>query len=186
MEVYSRFLNGFVKKFGIEEQLGNKVEIFKYGFTLLLSNIIGCFTIVLISGIFFRIYYSIAFLGVFFILRGLTGGYHAKTYLKCFLISNFLFMIVVIISKFDFPNYVYIIEMIGSSLYILTKTPVIHKNKEYMRKVNRTKNKIITGIMLLFYFSIYMCGSKFIGDFTILHIIANTIFVDALLMVKEV
>ena len=56
--------------------------------------------VLLISIIFFDIYYAIVFFIFFMPLRTFTGGYHCKTYRNCFIISNIYFIVTVHTSNF--------------------------------------------------------------------------------------
>lgn len=61
----------------------DKFEIYKYGFELLISSLIGI-SLILIIGLLSNTFSdSLVFLVCFIILRQCTGGYHSKSYLSC-------------------------------------------------------------------------------------------------------
>lgn len=75
----------------------NKVEIYKYGFFILLSNTIF-FIITIIFGIIFNsLVQSVIFYLSFFLIRQYAGGYHASTETKCEILSTFFIFTCVLI-----------------------------------------------------------------------------------------
>lgn len=75
----------------------NKVEIYKYGFFILLSNTIF-FIITIIFGIIFNsLVQSVIFYLSFFFIRQYAGGYHASTETKCEILSTFFIFTCVLI-----------------------------------------------------------------------------------------
>lgn len=75
----------------------NKVEIYQYGFFILLSNTIF-FIITIIFGIIFNsLVQSVIFYLSFFLIRQYAGGYHASTETKCEILSTFFIFTCVLI-----------------------------------------------------------------------------------------
>lgn len=75
----------------------NKVEIYQYGFFILLSNTIF-FIITIIFGIIFNsLVQSVIFYLSFFLIRQYAGGYHASTETKCETLSTFFIFTCVLI-----------------------------------------------------------------------------------------
>ena len=74
--------------------------VYIYGFELLLSTLSSMITIISISIIIDKPSYAMFFLLFFFSLRLFTGGYHAKTYLRCFITTNTLFIITILLTEF--------------------------------------------------------------------------------------
>lgn len=68
-----------------------KRPVFVYGFELSLSTLSSILSIILLSIIFKNVYSSLLFLYTFFFLRLFSGGYHAPTYSKCFILTNAIF-----------------------------------------------------------------------------------------------
>ena len=65
-----------------------KRPVFVYGFELSLSTLSSILSIILLSIIFKNVYFSLLFLYIFFFLRLFSGGYHAPTYSRCFILTN--------------------------------------------------------------------------------------------------
>ncbi len=64
------------------------MEIYQYGFEIIISTTIG-FLITLLIGFLFQMkLLSVLYYGIFVLIRQLTGGYHADSYLKCNLIFS--------------------------------------------------------------------------------------------------
>lgn len=70
-----------------------KRPVYIYGFELFLSTASSMISILIISAIFFQIYSGCLFLAVFITLRLFSGGYHAETYGRCFILTNCVFLL---------------------------------------------------------------------------------------------
>lgn len=68
------------------------IKIYTYGCELLISTGLGMMSVFLISCLLGRPLSGIIFLIVFVSLRLFCGGLHASTYLKCFILSNLIFL----------------------------------------------------------------------------------------------
>ena len=86
----------FVKHDIISEDAKN---IYKYGIEITVSSIIGFIIVSIIGLLFNSLLQTIMFYFIFIFLRSLTGGYHAKTYLKCNLIFGIITLFVIVFSK---------------------------------------------------------------------------------------
>lgn len=74
--------------------------VYIYGFELLLSTLSSMITVFSVSIIISKLGYAIFFMLFFFSLRLFTGGYHAKNYLRCFITTNTLFIIAILLTEF--------------------------------------------------------------------------------------
>ena len=125
----------------------DKFEIYKYGFELLISSLIGI-SLILIIGLLSNTFSdSLIFLICFILLRQCTGGYHSKTYLSC----NLSFMSVYLIFIY-YRNYIafsyeeILIIVITSIVIIFLLAPMEHKNKK-MNKEKKSFHKITSRII---------------------------------------
>ena len=73
----------------------SKKAIYEYGIQLSLSTLASMCSIVLLGLLFKNPASAFIFLGVFFFLRLFSGGYHAPTYTRCFLLTNSVYLTVV-------------------------------------------------------------------------------------------
>lgn len=74
-------------------------DVYRYGIEITISSIIG-FVITCLTGLLFRmLMQTMLFYVIFILLRSMTGGYHAKTYLKCNFIFSIITLFIVTFSK---------------------------------------------------------------------------------------
>lgn len=71
---------------------------FIYGFELLLSTSLSVLSIIIISAYLSQLSAALTFLLIFISLRLFNGGAHAKTYRRCFLMTNAVYFIVLMLS----------------------------------------------------------------------------------------
>ena len=145
-------------------------DVYVYGFELLISSLFTT-TVLLLMGIFSRqVLQTIAFLITFILLRSFTGGYHAKTYLTCSMVTFSLFVIVLVLSSFLFvPVHAYIVlAVVGLSLVFLF-APVENANKELSQNQKR-KFKIISCILFLLIVAIGLSLKNFFSH------VSNVVF----------
>lgn len=120
-----------------------KEAIYTYGIEIILSTAIGISSILFISGLLHEFKSGVIFILVFAPLRVFTGGYHAATYLRCFLISNisYLFLLAfknIMCTKVSLE--VWLIMLVLSSGYIAIHAPMINENQPISEnKKNRCK-----------------------------------------------
>lgn len=75
-----------------------KKDIYVYGFELLISTFLSAGSILVFSIIFSRFVYGCTFLLIYIFFRMVCGGYHAKTYIRCYWSSLAIFLAVVYIA----------------------------------------------------------------------------------------
>ena len=126
-------------------------DVYVYGFELLLSFLFST-SIILIAGIIFGyLLETIAFLIVFVSLRSFTGGYHAKTYAVCSIVTFITFCAVLFLSNLiHITVSLYLILAIVGGIIMMGLVPIQHPNKKITFKQKR-KYKVIS-ISLFFVF----------------------------------
>lgn len=86
-------ITGYLLKNKIIEN--SKMDIYIYGFEIMISNIL-CLAICLFFGVIFsQLFEAVVFLSVFMLMRKYCGGYHADTYFTCnatFVLNMFIVM----------------------------------------------------------------------------------------------
>lgn len=75
----------------------DKEEIYIYGLELIISTFFGLVSILLISCLLSRFTSGLVFISVFVPLRLFTGGFHAATYNRCFVISNISYLLILFV-----------------------------------------------------------------------------------------
>lgn len=103
--------NGIIKK---EDR-----ELYIYGLHQGLIIILNVLTTITIGVILGRVWASILFMFAYFPLRSCAGGYHAKTPLRCYLIS--IIMIISVLSSMTLPIW----NNVNSSIFVLVSSIVI-------------------------------------------------------------
>lgn len=143
---------GLHRKKYIEE---GDLEIFEYGISLVLSQILYSF-ICLLFGIFFGcVLECIIFYVSFMVVREYAGGFHASTELRCFLFSTISILLSVIFIKVlenKSLNMIFAAALFIATLLIILLSPLDTPEKpltqsEYTKFRKRTL--IILGILLL-------------------------------------
>ncbi len=122
------------------------VEIYQYGFEIIISTLIGFFITVLIGAVFHMIIASLLYYFVLVVLRQFTGGYHADTYLKCNLIFAVTTMLIFGMAKIaENAHYTigfHILLLFFSIIVICIKAPVENENKPLSKKEKTRNHKI--------------------------------------------
>ena len=137
-------------------------EVYVYGATLILTTLLGIVSILLLSAIFFSIWDGVLFLTVFSVVRTSAGGYHCKTYLKCFLLSNAIFLGIMAVSLLfsylptlptDTMRVLSGILFLVTWLYIFFNAPVVPINHALSKKKvlqNKLRARCSSTIVSLF------------------------------------
>lgn len=139
----------------------SKKAIYKYGFQLCLSSLASACSITVLSILLGDVCSSLLFIGVFYFLRLYTGGYHASTYARCFLLTNAVYLMVYTLSHvllYLQGEWLLPIITIGSCITIAAFAPIRNTNhplSETTYKKNK-KNAVILvfieSLILLFLF----------------------------------
>ncbi len=161
-------------------------EIYVYGFELFFSTVFTGFTIFLIGTIFFKASFSLIFITIFTSLRILNGGYHADTFTKCFIYSNFFFIISVLPiyhSAILLSGYTYVIIGFMSGIVILFLGPLLDKCQEKLYS-QKKKFQIYTLGLLIIYISISIFLLFFYKSNPYIVVISNTLLLVAVLQLK--
>ena len=135
--------------------------VYVYGFELLISTLSSMTTIFCISLLINSPCYALFFFLFFFTLRLFTGGYHAKTYLKCFITTNIVFISTILLTdlalfleiKRIFPILVTI-----STAIVWIFSPIINNNhpcsdETYIK--NKTKARFLSALYSLIFICVY-------------------------------
>lgn len=125
--------------------------IYIYGFQLFLSSAAAMVSIFVLSCLLQAVYASFVFSAIFVSIRLFSGGYHAKTYGRCFIVSNsvflFCFFLARTIQKYHF-DFVCPLLVCFSLLIIVTLAPIKHKNHP-LSDATYQKNKKISRVLAL-------------------------------------
>lgn len=105
-------------------------ELYEYSFLIMLEQVSIGLSIVLIALIFGVFFETVLYLVLFIPLRIYAGGYHAKTFSGCYIISVGMYLVyVILIKNIDISNKFMLISVLISYAIILLLAPVANPNK---------------------------------------------------------
>jgi len=163
-----------------------EMEVFIYGFELMISTVFSIAGVFLIGAFMGAIPESIVFLTIMIMVRLYSGGYHANTYLKCNLIFfAAFFSITIIYMQFITVLFLYFTLPLGllSVFIIMLFSPIENKNKP-IKEANKRKYKIISSLFAAVFFLISFFLWIFQNKLSLF--IALTLVAVAILMVVEI
>lgn len=124
-----------------------KSDVYQYGIQQLLTLLLNLISFLIIGIIFQVILPTLLFIFFYAILRIYAGGYHASTPVRCYLFSNVIVILFIIIFKYLPMTYVECnFSLLVSLIYIILFSPVDSKNKPLdtnEKKHYRTKSIVI-------------------------------------------
>lgn len=126
-------------------------SVFVYGCELMLSTCASILSIIVISILVRAPYSSITFLFVFMGIRFFSGGLHAATYLRCFILTNTVYLLTLLIASFVVPSMGAVVQeliVVLSTAIIIVLAPVRHKNHPLSELTYRRNKKIARAITL--------------------------------------
>lgn len=114
----------------------NKQEIYTYGFEYLISLFISVVGIIIIAFSMGWVLETVGFIIGFFLVRSVSGGYHAKTHLQCQIMSYIVYALNMLILKVLFEHIKSTVLLTGilaivSILLIFIFAPIDHHNKPF-------------------------------------------------------
>ena len=126
-------------------------SVFVYGCELMLSTCASIISIIVISILVRAPYSSITFLFVFMGIRFFSGGLHAATYLRCFILTNMVYLLTLLIASFVVLSMGAVVQeliVVLSTTIIIVLAPVRHKNHPLSELTYRRNKKIARAITL--------------------------------------
>lgn len=135
-------------------------EIYAFGYEVILDNVLKVLLILGAGALLHRLAATVVFILIFMLLRGYTGGYHAKTKWGCGVASVMLWGLMLIgtevMSGMLLAHKIVIIIMVtASELIIYQYAPVEHINKRLTKEKKSTNRKyalilsVTLGILIL-------------------------------------
>lgn len=143
-----------------------KKVIYTYGIQLSLSTLASMCSIVMLGLLLKNPASAFIFLGVFFFLRLFSGGYHAPTYARCFLLTNSVYLAVVGASCWmvHFRLYHLLPVIVAASCaVVIVLSPIRNKHHPLSENTYRKNRKIAVVLvsvesllfLILFYWQIF-------------------------------
>jgi accessory gene regulator B len=129
---------------------GEDKELYTYGLQQGLIMIANILTTLFIGFLFGMLWQSIVFMIAYFPLRSFAGGYHAKTQLRCYILSIILTSIVLLVIKFiPWTNFMIWSLALIAGIIILILAPVEDSNKSLDEMEVRVYKKWTVIILLI-------------------------------------
>lgn len=156
------------KKCSLDE---SRKPIYRYGFQLFLSTSASTTAILLLSAFFSLFSHAVIFLLVFMPLRFFSGGYHAKTYGNCFILTNAVYWLTATATLLfgSFPveiqSLILPLVTIASAVTICVLVPVKNVNhplSEARYRRNQIASRVLTVFLALLVCSLCLLQSRFI------------------------
>ena len=171
-----------MKKANISQR---KKAVFVYGWELTLSTAASILSIIFFSILLNAVYSSFVFLFIFMGIRFFSGGYHAKTYFHCFLLTNFVYILSFLFSKHILILMSWTVKamlLFGSAIIIVALAPIRHKKHpltEQIYQKNARIARIITVLITLVAISLLIKSSTSL----VLTMIVVTLMATAIMMI---
>lgn len=169
--------------------------IYIYGFELLISTLLSMTSIIFISLLINKLSYAMSFFLFFFILRLFCGGYHANTYLKCFITTNTIFASTILLTKLYLllhVKWVMPILVTVSMVIVWLFSPIKNKHHPCSEETyikNKRRSKFLSLLYLLIFIYIYYFTSFTeiaVHSAWSLIIVSTMIIIEKIGLMKEV
>lgn len=141
-------------------------EIYMYGLQMMISGIVKFIGFMIIAWLLGWVVEAIVFITVFSLLRVNAGGYHADTYLKCFLITAIATFSSIGIVKYYFISgsvlYMAMISLLAGAL-VLFYAPVDTPNKRMAgneKKIFRRRSIVVLILEIFVIVAAYLISPK--------------------------
>lgn len=165
------------------------LEIYVYGFELIISSIIETSALLLVGFLIGKIIETMLFLFSFSSIRFFSGGYHANSYLKCFAVTlvNYFLVLFLYNNLIDFSvNIILVFSLVTfilSLILFIKVCPVKSKGKTIL---NYKMQKRLSVIALCINMALVMVLFYILKN-SILIIVLPTIFmVDTLIVIEKI
>ncbi|MBQ8802784.1 MAG: accessory gene regulator B family protein [Tyzzerella sp.] len=140
-------------------------EVYVYGFELVISTVLCWIAIIINAFLLSDVMSGIVFIIVFSSLRIFAGGYHADSYIKCFLMSNAFFVFLMMLK--GLLSGIHILVWWGVFLmcvgYIGQNAPIINPKQpigENKKKLCKKNIRYVLGIDVLVIFVYTILNQK--------------------------
>lgn len=148
----------------------NERPIYQYGLEVFLEMILAYLSILILALIFGNIFETVVFLFVFMLLRTYTGGFHASTRFRCYVLSLCMYGCFSII-LFVFPeNWISDVAMGNALITFVTVSvlsPIVHENRHVEVQERRYYRKVSI-IMCMLFVVLIVAGKNVLGNSEIL------------------
>lgn len=130
-------------------------DVYTYGIEILISTMSGILAILISAFVFSSLIEGVIFLVLFSSLRIFTGGYHANTYRRCFVVTVGSFWAVLLATMlFTHSGLVkcLYITLICSAVYIIARSPIVNE-RQPLSNLKIIRNSKMAAIILFIHLS---------------------------------
>lgn len=176
MRYIANYIGGILSKNNII--IKQEEPIYIYGAELILNFLAAIVTFFLISIFFNQMFNTLIFITVFCVLRGCAGGYHASSFIKCYILSVSIFIILMLLNKYlsiDFKMaLVWPLFLLGQLVLVLTAPSqnLVNPKTETEMKKNRKLMFlwlcVIDTVMLMCWINSVVSWSYFTISYTLI------------------
>ena len=142
-------------------------HIYTYCFEIILSSIFAWGSVICIAILANLIFPTVLYMGGFFLFRSLSGGYHAKTHLNCYLLSLTTYLLFLFTAKFLPVSTYWIISIafiVVASPTLFFIAPVDHKNNPFADdKKKQLKTKIRILLFIYLFIMLFLLYSNYVS-----------------------
>lgn len=135
----------------------DKMKYYTYGIELVLNNLLIFLSISVISFFVDKVFISLVYILTYCPIRNYVGGYHCKTYLKCYITSMSLYISMLIFDTYLTNNKLIVsfILLVITIPIILILTPVDYGNGPISndeRRIYRQKSAALIAVASIVFF----------------------------------
>ncbi|MBB6217143.1 accessory gene regulator B [Anaerosolibacter carboniphilus] len=151
MEIIARKITGLIitNNLNLTDLEIKKIE---FGLTCIISELSKIFMFLIIFSVFSVTDYFLVGLAFFCSLRLVAGGYHDKTYWRCFATSLTIFTIIALTSSYIHLSTIQrLILLLISFILVWRYAPVDHPNKPIISNIRRKKLRVLAVFLCIFF-----------------------------------
>lgn len=175
-----------LKMFELDMIEATDLDLIQYGLELFLLKIVhfgGIFLLAFLTKGLYGVGTMIIFSIPFLVLRSNSGGYHAKTRLRCFIISLLITVFVLYITPLLESVSLEVLALI-CSLFIYKNSPLIHENNPLYPEECMILHEHVKSILLIIFVSVGIL--EFMKFVFVVKIICIAVLLVSLFMVIEI
>ena len=165
------------------------LEIYVYGFELIISSIIETSALLLVGFLIGKIIETMLFLFSFSSIRFFSGGYHANSYLKCFAVTlvNYFLVLFLYNNLIDFSvNIILVFSLVTfilSLILFIKVCPVKSKGKTIL---NYKMQKRLSVIALCINMALVMVLFYILKNSILIIVFPTILMVDTLIIIEKI
>ncbi len=145
---FSKSIASFFVKSGVARE--EDEDLYIYGLQTILSSVFSLSLILMLAVIKSMVTETLLFLACLVLMRSYTGGYHAKKYWSCCLVTLSCYILNMLIAKnIGTSNRLFVLYLV-SILIILLFSPLENKNKPIAGRDMPKFKLIVIGLCLIF------------------------------------